>query len=113
LLEDNDVVAYICGHTHWYSKHQESGGDVWQIDVGNAGNDSGENKFTFLDVVLLNGQVRFDVYQTPEGATNWTLADTWTVTANSVPEPSTFVLAVLGLLGLLGWGRRRKGRTKG
>ncbi len=31
------------------------------------------------------------------------------ITAVPVPEPSTFVLAALGLLGLVGWGRRRRG----
>jgi len=30
------------------------------------------------------------------------------ITAVVVPEPSTFVLAALGLLGLIGFGRRRK-----
>ena len=30
------------------------------------------------------------------------------VLANPIPEPSTVVLAALGLLGLLAWGRRRR-----
>jgi len=32
----------------------------------------------------------------------------WAVDFTPIPEPSTFVLAAFGLLGLLGWGRRRK-----
>jgi arylsulfatase A-like enzyme len=35
-------------------------------------------------------------------------ADNLSFTLSAVPEPSTFVLAALGILGLLGFGRRRK-----
>ena len=112
LLEQYDVLAYMCGHTHYYSRHEgdtNGDGDVWQIDLGNAGNDSGEDKFTFLDVVLLNGEVRFDVYQSPEGDSDWSLAESWSVPANSVPEPSTLaILAAGAALVLL---RRRQGRS--
>ena len=58
LLTEHNVLAYLCGHTHWYSRYQVNNtwdnianiaGDVWnngfspvwQIDAGNAGNDSG------------------------------------------------------------------------
>ena len=34
--------------------------------------------------------------------------DEITINGTLVPEPSTFLLAALGLLGLLGWGRRRR-----
>ena len=39
-LEDHDVTAYICGHTHFYSAHQgdrHGNGDVWQISLAAAG----------------------------------------------------------------------------
>jgi predicted phosphodiesterase len=34
LLEDEGVVAYICGHTHNYSTFYKDG--VWQLDAGHA-----------------------------------------------------------------------------
>ena len=37
--------------------------------------------------------------------------DEITINANPIPEPSTFFLAALGLLGLLGWGRRKRRRA--
>jgi hypothetical protein len=30
------------------------------------------------------------------------------ISGSAVPEPSTFALAAIGLLGLLGWGWRRR-----
>lgn len=43
---------------------------------------------------------------TPDGILLFDAATDWTI--NVIPEPSTFVLAALGLLGLLGFGRRRR-----
>jgi len=37
------------------------------------------------------------------------LGDKYSISNTFVPEPSTFALAALGLLGLLGWRRRRCG----
>jgi hypothetical protein len=65
LLEGENVQAYFCGHTHYYSKHQgdESHvGDVWQLDVGNAGNDPGDG-LTYFDVVVGSNQVSVNVYR--------------------------------------------------
>jgi len=65
LLEAEDVQAYFCGHTHYYSKHQgdESHvGNVWQLDVGNAGNDPGDS-LTYLDVVVGSNQATVNVYR--------------------------------------------------
>lgn len=68
LLERESVVAYICGHTHVYSVYQHDGGLVWQIDVGNAGNDSSFlDGQTFLSVVVDAAEVRFEVCRNHEG----------------------------------------------
>ena len=75
LLEsDPRVKAYIVGHTHFYSKYQRPNGRVWQIDVGNAGNDGGDGK-TFLDVVVNSTQVQFNVWR-DNGTGNFSLTET-------------------------------------
>ena len=104
LLEQYNVMAYICGHTHVYSRHQEAGGDIWQIDIGNAGLDNYNDGLTFLDVVLLDQQVRFDVYRNKTGS--WTLAESWRGPANYIPEPGTICL--LGMGGALALLKRRR-----
>lgn len=85
LLEsDPRVKAYICGHTNYYSKYQKPGGRVWQIDLGNAGNDNGDGK-TFLDVVIDPNEVRFDIWR-DGGTGTFARTDTWSVPATE-PVP--------------------------
>lgn len=65
LLEAEDVQAFFCGHTHYYSKHQGDKshvGGVWQLDVGNAGNDPGDG-LTYFDVVVGSNQATVNVYR--------------------------------------------------
>ncbi len=71
LLEANDVLAYFTAHTHFYSKRQgdkNGDGNVWQLDAGNAGNDSDGDGFTYFDVVISNNRVTVNVYRDPDGA---------------------------------------------
>ena len=78
LLEsDLRVKAYIVGHTHYYSKYKKPNGRVWQIDVGNAGNDQGDGK-TFLDVIVNSTQIQFNAWR-DSGTGNFSLAETWSV----------------------------------
>lgn len=73
LLEKEGVTAYMCGHTHYYSKHQgdvNDDGEVWQLDAGNAGNDSGEGKQTFFDVVVGCDEAKLYVYQDDDSLHN-------------------------------------------
>ncbi len=76
LLEQELVVAYLCGHTHYYSKYQHNGGKVWQIDLGNAGNSDGD-VYTFLDATVDESWVRFDIWRGTMDS--YSLAESWTV----------------------------------
>ena len=94
------------GHTHSYSKHQGDKnhvGEVWQIDVGAAGNGGVE---TFVDIVLKPGEVEYNVYNNSGGTFH--LAESWSAPANVVPEPSTLALLAMGAFGLLLHARRRR-----
>lgn len=86
LLEsDTRVKAYICGHTHYYSKYQKPSGRVWQIDVGDAGNDTDSNGKTFLDVVVSDTQVQFNVWRDVTSSGTFSLAETFAPPAAAVP----------------------------
>jgi hypothetical protein len=65
LIESHHVVAYLCGHTHTFAKHQPHEGGTWQIDVGNAGNGTADG-YTFLDVIVTGTEVQFAVWRDPE-----------------------------------------------
>jgi hypothetical protein len=67
LLESKNVLAFIVGHTHVYSAIQPTSGKTWQIDVGNAGNDTSGDGLTFLDVAVSDCDVRYDIWR---GATS-------------------------------------------
>ena len=97
VLEDYDVAAYLCGHTHYYSKHQgdkDHLGDVWQLDAGNAGNDPGDGK-TFFNVIVYDDRAEVEVWRDNQ-TDDYTLYETVTLLpATIIPEPIT--LALLGV----------------
>jgi len=81
LLDAEGVQAYICGHTHVYTKYRPTPGGAWQVDLGNAGNDSSEasDPQTFADITVTNTAVRYDIWRsTAVGSATYTLEDTWT-----------------------------------
>ena len=78
ILENHDVAAYFCGHTHAFYKHEgdkDGVGGVWQIDAGNEGNSNGDGH-TYVDVVVTDDDVRFDVYR-EHGTGSYALAAKW------------------------------------
>lgn len=86
LLNDEKVIAFFCGHTHWYYAKQVDGDDwdpfTWQIDTGNAGNPR-EDKQTFVDVMVTNTDVTFTTWQGTQG-NPYTIRENWTV---DIPSP--------------------------
>ncbi len=90
LLEAHGVQAYVCGHTHFYSRYRGKGGKTWQIDVGNAGRTSSprEGK-TFLNVTVSPTKVQYDVWR-DGGGDAFKLAESWAETlAAGEPQPSS------------------------
>jgi hypothetical protein len=72
----------------------------------------GADGYDTPDVVPLGGTsaqyVRFlGLNSYPDAETFVGLAEVIFFESDPIPEPSTLVLAAIGLLGLLGWGRRR------
>ncbi len=63
LLNERQVLAYICGHTHVYSTYSDETGPTIQIDLGNAGNPSiTGNPQTFVIFDVTDQQVDVYVY---------------------------------------------------
>jgi len=93
LMEDYGVQVYLCGHTHYYSKHQGDKnhiGNVWQLDAGNAGNNMGDG-WTYFDIIVESDLATINVYR-DFNTRNFVLADSITV----VPEPATITIMLLG-----------------
>jgi len=96
LLNDEKVIAYLCGHTHYYySKTVDDSTALpgytwtpftWQIDCGNAGNPR-EPEQTFVDVTVTDTDVTFTVWQGLEGNA-YTVTETWTVEIPLAHSPS-------------------------
>lgn len=68
LLEEESVMAYICGHTHVFSTYRHGDGRVLQIDVGNAGNDTTSlDGQSFIAVSVGAAEVEVVVCRNQEG----------------------------------------------
>jgi len=76
LLQSYGVHAFLCGHTHYYSKYQTTPDGTWQIDLGNAGNDPGDGQ-TFANVIVTDHSVTYDIWRNRTGS--WVKQESWTV----------------------------------
>ena len=83
LLEQWRVHACFVGHTHVYSTYRQEDGHVWQIDVGNAGNESSSHPdgYTFADVTVTETDVTYAVWRDPGKTNSWSLAESWSADA--------------------------------
>jgi len=77
LLESEGVHAYVVGHTHYYSKYQKTADSTWQIDLGNAGNESSPpDGQTFLNVEVSATAVTYEIWRNAGGS--WAMQESWT-----------------------------------
>jgi predicted phosphodiesterase len=72
LLAEYDVAAYLCGHSHKYSRYQQDG--VWQI---NAGVVELSAYTTFLDIQVLEDSVHFSAYRDLDRDLEYELRESW------------------------------------
>ncbi|MGE5234763.1 MAG: metallophosphoesterase family protein [Acidobacteriota bacterium] len=64
MLEAHDVGAYLCGHTHRYSRFRPPGSTVWQIDAGQARDGPFNWRFdAFLVITADRDTLRVDTYR--------------------------------------------------
>jgi len=82
VLEEEGAAAYVCGHTHRYSRYQPKGSRVWQIDAAQARNSKSSWKYdAFLIVTADRQSLRFDTYRSLKERGKFRLSDSLTLVA--------------------------------
>ncbi len=86
LLEDSQVTAYICGHTHCYSSVQFDG--VWQVNTGHSqGIGYTVTRNTFIMIHVLDDAVTFETYRDNYNGGPYLLTDSGTLSAPPMTGP--------------------------
>jgi hypothetical protein len=84
-LEEAGATAYICGHTHLYSRYQPPGSHVWQIDAAIANGDVVWTCDTFLIVTADAASLKIDTYRNFKERGKFEVTDTLTLQAPAEP----------------------------
>jgi hypothetical protein len=79
ILEEHGVAAYICGHTHRYSRYQPERSKVWQIDAAQARGGNGWKYDAFIIVTADRESLKFDVYRNLKEQGKFEVTDTLTL----------------------------------
>lgn len=80
-LEAQGVTLYVCGHTHRYSRWHPEGSAVWQVDAGQARNDSSWQYDTFVVLSATADELKIETYRQPKARGKWAVTDTLTLPA--------------------------------
>jgi len=84
VLEEQGVAAYVCGHTHRYSRYCPPGSTVWQIDAAQARGGSDWQYDAFVIVTVDSSSLRFDVYRNLKSRGRFAITDSL-----ALPEAAT------------------------
>jgi hypothetical protein len=87
ILEAGGVAAYVCGHTHCYSRYQPEGSKVWQIDAAQARGDKNWNRDTFIIVTADEKNLKFETYRNLKEQGKFEVTDTLTLSAAPASAP--------------------------
>ena len=79
VMEDAGVAAYVCGHTHRYSRYQPPGSKVWQIDAAQSAGDTTWKYDAFVIVTADAKSLKFEVYRSLKEKHHFALDDTLTL----------------------------------
>lgn len=82
MLDEQGVAAYLCGHTHGYSRYQPKGSKVWQIDTAQARGDKDWKFDAFVIVTAEESRLNFDVYRNLEEKGKFKVTDKLTLSAH-------------------------------
>jgi len=63
VLEEQGVSAYLCSHTHRYSRFRPAGSKVWQIDVAQSRGDASWQNDAFVIVTAAAQSLEFQTYR--------------------------------------------------
>jgi len=81
MLEAQGVAAYLCAHTHLYSRFQPPGSKVWQIDAAQARSNKDWKYDAFIIVTADAQSLKFEIYRNLEEQGKFTITDHLTLTA--------------------------------
>jgi len=109
VLEEAGCAAYVCAHTHRYSRYQPEGSSVWQIDVAQARGSSSSWKYdAFVIVTTDRSRLTFDVYRNLKKMGRFEVTDTLTLAPPGArrPAPAAAGAKKLSQNGLCVWHSR-------
>ena len=87
VLEEQGVAAYICAHTHRYSRYQPPGSKVWQIDTAQARATSDWKYDAFVIVTADEKSLEFNTYRNLKEAGKFEVTDVLKLTpAKTAPR---------------------------
>jgi len=87
ILQQEGVAAYICAHTHRYSRYQPEGSKVWQIDSAMARGGKDWKYDAFIVVTVDAKTLKFDTYRDLKERGKFEVTDSLSLKAEPAAPP--------------------------